>query len=210
LPGNLFFAIVFGILFLINIPLGIYYRTWGILVSMGFGLALEVAAYVFRTLIHYDDFNRDLLVTYLYCVTLGPAFLSAAIYLCLARIVVAYGQSNSRPNRRTYALCFVFGDFLALSLQGAGGGMAVVPEVSDYGIKTMIAGLVFQVASLLAFALACADFALCVYQGKGSFNPAFTTLRHSRQWTCFLWGKSPSRLSHFRSHTFPLDVCQLS
>ena len=156
---------------------------------MGFGLGLEIGAYVFRLLIHNNDFDRNLFVTYLYCVTLGPAFLSAAIYLCLARIVIVYGEGNSRLKPHKYSICFVTGDFLALSLQGAGGGMAVVPEVSDIGVRVMIAGLSFQVLSLVVFALVCGDVAWRVRRGKGPLNPSFSDLRCSRKWIGFLIGE---------------------
>ena len=161
---------------------------------MAFGLGLEVTAYVTRVLIHNDDFDRNLFIIYVYAVTLGPAFLSAAIYLCLARIVVAYGEGNSRLKPRTYTICFVLGDFIALSIQGAGGGMVVVPEVSDIGLNVMIAGLAFQVLSLSAFAVICADFAWRVYRSKSPLNSSFDGLRLSHKWIGFLTGESHSCL----------------
>ena len=175
---------------------------------MLFGLGLEVGAYIFRLLIHNNDFDRNLFVTYLYCVTLGPAFLSAAIYLCLARIVIVYGEANSRLSPRSYSICFVVGDLLALSLQGAGGGMAVVPEVSDMGVDVMIAGLSFQVLSLVVFVLVCADFAWRVHRGVGGAqNPEFAHLRSQRKWHGFLLGES---IDHGSSPSFSIFSISLA
>ena len=73
---------------------------------------------------HNNDFNRNLFIIYIYAITLGPTFISAAIYLCLSRIVVIYDKGISSFKPRTYAISFIIGDFLALSLQGAGAEFA--------------------------------------------------------------------------------------
>ena len=153
------------------------------------GLGLESAAYVARIMIHRFDFSRNVFIIYIYCITLGATFLSAAIYLCLARIVVVYGEGYSRLKPRTYSLLFLFGDFIALSLQGAGGGMVQVEEVQDIGLRVLIAGLGFQVGSLVTFGLMCIDFSWRVHRGKGEHNPLFHDLVSSRRWTGFLLGR---------------------
>ena len=44
--------------------------------------------------------------------TIGPVFLGAAVYLCLARVVVLYGQHLSLMQLRSYTLLFCCCDFL--------------------------------------------------------------------------------------------------
>ena len=86
--------------------------------------------------------------------TIGPAFLSGSIYLCLARIVVVYGTDISRLSPRTYAIIFMCLDFISLLLQGTGGGIAATANTdsgSNAGRYIMIAGLAFQVLSLAIF-----------------------------------------------------------
>lgn len=192
MPGNAFFAAVFSVLLAIQFPLDIIYRTWGIGVCMVLGMGLEVTAYVTRVIMHNNDFNRNLFIIYIYAITLGPTFISAAIYLCLSRIVVVYDEGISSFKPRTYAISFMIGDFLALSLQGAGGGMLQVQETQDIGLRVLITGLGFQVLSLTVFALACAEFAWRVGRSRGPFNPTFDALRRSRKWTGFLVCKSRS------------------
>ena len=51
---------------------------------------------------------------YLISLTIGPTFISAAIYGCLARIVVVYGEQYSRFRSRTYTLAFITCDFISL------------------------------------------------------------------------------------------------
>jgi hypothetical protein len=61
---------------------------------------------------------------YLVTLTIAPAFLSAAVYLRLARIVVVYGEERRRFRPRTYKIMFCSCDFLALLLRAAGGAIA--------------------------------------------------------------------------------------
>ena len=122
---------------------------------------------------------------------IGPAFLTASIYLCLARIIMAYGSGNARFQPRVYTITFMCGDLLALVLQAAGGGIASTADpgsLQDAGINIMIAGLVVQVVSLLAFILFSLDFAVCLLRGRAERNPTFLTLTKSLKWKAFLGG----------------------
>lgn len=58
LPGNIFFAVAFGLLLPIHIFLGWKHKTWGFLFGMFSGLLLEVLGYVARVQMHfgYDKF----------------------------------------------------------------------------------------------------------------------------------------------------------
>lgn len=127
---------------------------------------------------------------YLVCLTIAPAFLSAAIYLCLSRIVVAYGEQVSRFRARTYTIVFISCDFLALLLQAAGGGIASsadTKDMSDIGINIMVAGVSWQVASLALFVAMCTDLALRVRRSpQYRLNGQFDYLRHTKQFQYWL------------------------
>jgi hypothetical protein len=73
---------------------------------------------------HWDPFNRTYFLWELICLTIGPAFMAAAIYLCLGRIVVIYGEEISRIKPRSYMLFFVECDVFSLVVQSVGGGIA--------------------------------------------------------------------------------------
>ena len=55
LPGNVFFAVAYGLLLPPQIYLGIRYRTWGFLFGMFCGLILEVMGYVARVQLHNGE-----------------------------------------------------------------------------------------------------------------------------------------------------------
>jgi hypothetical protein len=124
IPGNVLFLVLIDLLALAQLIMGIRYKTGLVCVSMLLGLACESSGYVARILMHYDPFNRAYFLWYLVTLTLGPAFLAAAIYLCLGRIVVIYGENLSRIRPRTYTYIFMGCDFFSLIVQALGGGIA--------------------------------------------------------------------------------------
>ncbi|KAL9117753.1 MAG: hypothetical protein Q9187_005708 [Circinaria calcarea] len=191
LAGNSLFTAIFGILVLAQVFFGIRYRTWGFLVGMFCGITLEIIGYIGRIQSHFNPFPQDPFLLYLICLTIGPAFLSGAIYLCLARIVVVYGEGISRIRPRTYTITFMTFDFLSLLLQAIGGAIASTAETEsdiDIGIDIMIAGLSWQVVSLVLFIALCSEFAWRVYKRTGGLEPAFESLRRTRGFKAFLLG----------------------
>lgn len=139
--------------------------------------------------------HADPLTRYICCLTIGPAFFAAAIYLCLGRIIVVYGEHTSRFRPRTYTITFIFCDFLSLLLQAAGGALASSANTQhdlQIGIDVMLAGLGLQVASLSLFVAFCAEFAWGLTKQPHNLNPAYAELRATGLWKGFLYGMNPS------------------
>lgn len=59
LAGNSFYTAVFGTVLLLQIGLGIFYKTWGFLVGMIFGLALEIVGYAARIMMSQNPFTPN-------------------------------------------------------------------------------------------------------------------------------------------------------
>jgi hypothetical protein len=57
LAGNVFYAAIFGILLIVHIILGVRHRTWGFMIGMVSGLALEILGYVGRLLLRKNPFE---------------------------------------------------------------------------------------------------------------------------------------------------------
>jgi RTA1 like protein len=143
---------------------------------------------------------------YLICLTIGPAFFTACIYLCLSRVITVIGSEHSRLHPRTYTKVFIGCDLLALILQAVGGALASTAKDhahSKTGTNVMIAGLVSQVISIFLFLGLWLDFALRVRKARRSEMPArnqgslyLSLLRGSRKFTFFQWSESiPSPIS---------------
>jgi len=191
LAGNAFYASIFGLVLLIQLGLGVRYRTWGFAAGMFLGLLCEVIGYIARIQMHDNPFREDPFLMYLITLTIGPAFLSGSIYLCLARLVVAFSESTSRIAPRTLTLGFMGCDFIALLLQAIGGALASTADTENseqIGINIMIAGVAWQVVSLVLFIALCTDYSLRVRKScpSESVNPAFQGIRRSRKFRGFL------------------------
>jgi hypothetical protein len=108
-------------------------------------------------------------IRYLICLTIAPAFFTAGIYLCLGRIITVYGEEFSRLKPRTYTYLFVSCDLISLILQAAGGAITSIADeqsLHDTGVNIMIAGLVFQVASLVVFSVLAIEYGVRVLRGR--------------------------------------------
>jgi len=189
--GNATFAAIFGICLIWQLYLGIRHKVWGYMVAMVFGLVLEIIGYAARIMLHDSPFSNNDFLMYLIVLTIAPAFFTAAIYLCLARIVTIYGENLSRFRPRTYTLVFCGCDVVSLVLQALGGGIAAGADSkssSDLGKNIMIAGLGFQVFSIVLFSALCLEFAWRVRKYRGAWNPKHIDVVKSRLFEAFLCG----------------------
>ena len=130
------------------------------------------------------------------CITIGPAFFTAAIYLSLGRIVQIYGNNLSRLKPRTYTITFITFDFLSLVLQAIGGAIASISDDqdgTDLGVNIMIAGLVFHVVAIGLFMIFWAELSFRQHRAsEQQKDPEFAELRNSRRFKAFKIGKRSS------------------
>lgn len=192
LGGNAFCAAVFGIALIIQLGLGIRYRTWGFLFATVSGSVLEIIGYAGRIMLWQNDYDFNNFVIYLVCLTIGPAFYSAAIYLCLARIIAVVGRDRSKFSPKAITQFFIVCDIISLVLQAAGGALAATADTqasSSEGQHIMEAGLAFQTVSMTAFMAVCSQL-LWAVQKRGSSNEESVGLRRSKGFCFFLSSKS--------------------
>jgi hypothetical protein len=152
---------------------------------------LEIIGYVGRVMVHNSPFDNNAFLMYLVTLTIAPALLTAAIYLCLARIVTVYGAHLSYFKPRTYTLVFCTCDLISLVLQALGGALASTANTisqSNLGKNIMLAGLGFQVFSLILFSCCAGEFAYRVWKGQGTWEPRYINLLNSRLFKSFLFG----------------------
>ncbi|KAH8594146.1 RTA1 like protein-domain-containing protein [Bisporella sp. PMI_857] len=172
-------------------------RGWAFTFAMVCGVALEVVGYIGRVRSHQNQWEEAGFLMQIVCLTIAPAFLAGGIYLCLRRIVYAFGPENSRIQPESYTRVFIPCDLASLLLQAAGGGLASARSHADEnpeaGNNIMIAGLAFQVLTLFIFMALCVDFALRTFKryhsmGENAFdqNPHFVKLRNSFKFKGFL------------------------
>lgn len=192
---------IFAAFLFIQFGLGTLYRTWGFWIGMVCGLILEVIGYAGRIMIRSNPFNLNIFLLYFIPLGLGPAFMTASIYLTLARLVVVYGTQYSYFRPRTYTAVFVSFDITSLVVQAVGGSVtaqAQTESVRQKGVDILIAGLTFQAFSLAGFLTMAAWFALNVNKGnEEERNAAFALLRSTTRFRLFKWAVAAASLAIF-------------
>jgi hypothetical protein len=64
-------------------------------VAMLLGTMCEILGYAGRIMSWNNPWDENGFLIQICCLTIGPAFLAAGVYLCLRRIVYAFGKENS-------------------------------------------------------------------------------------------------------------------
>lgn len=169
LPANITFLAVFALSGLLHlVQLAWHHHTFSILVVIG--CVTEIIGYGGRIWLFYDPFSFNAFLMQICCLTIAPAFYSAAIYLCIGYLVRAFGLDLSRLKPRAYAWIFIPCDIVSLILQAAGGALASVAVTGRGdprpGTNVMVAGLAFQVFTLLSFMVLVVEFGLRVRRAR--------------------------------------------
>lgn len=185
LGWNAFFAAVFGICFFFNFWLGLRFRTWTYMLAMCFACVASCIGYIGRVLMHDNPFDTLGFQIQICALTMSPAFNAAALYLILKHLVLLFGRECSRIRPKYYTYIFIFVDFLALSLQAAGGGIAGSAgdndSFRDVGDRLMITGISWQVLTLLIFAIVATDYFTRRFRSSQPLSEeAYSTLREAR------------------------------
>lgn len=77
-------------------------RALAFTLAMSAGVFLDVLGYVGRIMSWKNQWSENGFLIQICCLTIAPAFMAAGIYLCLRRIVYAFGPENSRIKPEMY------------------------------------------------------------------------------------------------------------
>jgi hypothetical protein len=82
-------------------------RGLGFTIAMTLGLIAEILGYTARIMSWQNQWSETPFLMQICCLTFGPAFMAAGVYLCLRRVVFAFGPENSRipPQWYTRTVC---------------------------------------------------------------------------------------------------------
>ncbi|CCT69889.1 related to phospholipid-translocating ATPase [Fusarium fujikuroi] len=169
-PANAIFIGVFGLSMALHIFQGIKMKTWGFMASMMAGCILEIIGYIGRLIIHDNPFDFIGFLLQIIMITIAPVFFSAAIYVLLSQVINFVDPSVSRFSPKYFYWIFIPSDIISLILQAVGGAVSVVSTAQEdvkTGEDVSIAGLVFQVVTLLCFVALFIDYVI-----RASKSPA--------------------------------------
>ncbi|KAI9828207.1 MAG: hypothetical protein M1819_004600 [Sarea resinae] len=196
-PANGLYLGIFSLSLCLYLLQGLLSKRWlGFTISMVAGCICEILGYIGRLMSHHNPFSQNGFLMQIVCLTIAPAFMAASIYLTLSRIIRVFGPGNSRLSPSLYPKIFIPCDFFSLVLQAIGGGMASGASHSNKspasGDHVMVAGLAFQVFTLLLFMLLATDFAVRTLSrmrrlgADGALDPTHARLRASYKFRGFL------------------------
>lgn len=201
LACNAFFAALFGVCFIVNMGLGWRYRTWTYMLVMSLACLAACIGYVGRCIMHSNPFGDVGFEMQICCLTMAPAFNSAAMYLILKHLVLQFGREWSRIRPKYYTWAFILADMFALILQAAGGGIAATSgnnaSLRDVGDRLMITGIAWQVLTLLIFATATTDFTVRRFKSSEPLSPAAQSLFNNTKFRIFIAGNLVAYLAIF-------------
>ncbi|KAK0707582.1 RTA1 like protein-domain-containing protein [Lasiosphaeris hirsuta] len=153
--GSAFMLAAFTALIPINLYTGIRYNTPFYSSLVVAGLLVEVAGHVGNILLRVDPGSQAYFSLYMIGTLWGSTLVGAAIYLVLPRVMVIYGQEFRLVSRPIYcSILFLVFDIFTLAFQSVGVAFTAngsTPDEVTQGMGILLAGLVMQAASLIAF-----------------------------------------------------------
>ncbi|MCJ1389508.1 hypothetical protein MMC18_002365 [Xylographa bjoerkii] len=187
---NAFFAAFFGVCLVIQAAQGIKYKSWSFTIPFAIGCLAECIGYVGRVLLHSNPWDNTGFEMQICCLIMAPAFLAAGIYLTLMHMVNTLGPQYSPIRPKFYPWIFISCDFLSLVLQAAGGATAATAKgnksLSVNGGYIMLAGIVWQVFTLIVFAGLCGHYFRKVYVNRSNLTASATAVFNSTKFRLFL------------------------
>lgn len=176
LGGNIFFTIIFALCGIAQLYFSLRFRSWTFAVALIIGTFLEMAGYIGRILMNSNPWDAGAFKLQIVALVLAPSFIAAGIYLTLKHIILNLGSEYSKLKPRLFTWIFIGCDVGSLFLQAAGGGVAASAEddidMTTTGNNIIIAGIVFQVATMAVCGVLAVDFSVRVYRRGGGFAAA--------------------------------------
>ena len=159
--ANGVFIALFGLALLVHLVQGIRYREWSFMICMLLGCVDEMVGYGGRIMLYKDPFSFTGFLMQIVCITIGPVFYCAAIYVLLGRTIKLLGARHSRISVGLFYWAFLTCDVVSLVLQATGGAMSSTSSGSSATANDIaLAGLSFQVVTLVIFIGLAVDYAV--------------------------------------------------
>ncbi|KAI1100335.1 parasitic phase-specific protein PSP-1 [Jackrogersella minutella] len=159
LVANIIFIVLFALGGVIHAILGFKWKTWWFMCCMIVCSINAGIGYGGRVWLWYDPFSFEAFLMQMICITTSPVYYCAATYVILGQTISYFSPSLSRVKPAVFYFGFVTCDIISLALQAAGGAMSSSSSGSnEVGTDLALAGLAFQVATIVTFCSFLVDF----------------------------------------------------
>ncbi|ORY29325.1 RTA1 like protein-domain-containing protein [Naematelia encephala] len=164
--------VFFAIATFCHVLLGVYWRTWWTIPTLGLGTLGETVGWASRVWsikstkwdFNYGgmwDSNHNAFIAQICCTVISPTLFSAANYILLGKLITATGNRYCTLTPKSLSIAFMLSDFLCLIVQAAGGGWAGTADTSvdsNKGAKVMTAGVILQLIVTVVYVVVLAEF----------------------------------------------------
>lgn len=190
LAANTIFLAVFILCALVQLFLGIRYRTWTYFIALFLGAAVELIGYLGRIRLNTAPWDAGAFTLQITLLIIAPAFVSAGIYLTLKHFVLTFGREYSLLKPALYTWIFICADIFSLLVQAAGAALFANQNSSlstiEAGAHLALAGIVFQVVSLAFFGLMAAVYVMRMSRNWSRLSPEAVQMAHATRTHLFL------------------------
>ncbi|KAJ5960428.1 uncharacterized protein N7479_007578 [Penicillium vulpinum] len=162
LGAGIAYCTLFGLSMILHTVQFIWKRQWWASVFT-VGCLAEVIGWAGRTWSAKCPYNGTAFLMQISTLIIAPTFYTAGIYILLGRFIQLLGPKSSIMKPNLYLWIFCTCDVISLVIQAIGGGMASgeadkINGNTDPGTHIMVAGIVFQLASITIFVFCAVDF----------------------------------------------------
>ncbi|BFZ62259.1 hypothetical protein YB2330_003347 [Saitoella coloradoensis] len=172
LGAGIAFLVLFGLSALVHLVQMCWKRTWWTSVFV-IGAIAEILGWSARTWSARCPYNSTAFLMQISTLIIAPTFFTAGIYIILGRLITLASSTPDSGEKRKlsiitpkmYLWIFCTCDILSLVIQAIGGGMASgeankIGGNTKPGTDVMVAGIVFQLATITIFCYFFVDFLL--------------------------------------------------
>ncbi|KAI0651904.1 RTA1-domain-containing protein [Trametes meyenii] len=156
------FVVLFSITAAIHLVEAIYFRMSWLFATAVFAGVAEIIGWSARLWSSYSPFLQDPYIMQLCVTIIAPSPLVAALFILFGRISERLGEHYGRLSPMWYSIIFLTCDIISLVTQGVGGGIAGSSighqDDVDLGGNIMLAGIIFQLASISVFVVLMGEF----------------------------------------------------
>ncbi|KAK4100385.1 hypothetical protein N658DRAFT_101857 [Parathielavia hyrcaniae] len=167
LAASITFIALYAIAIVIHAYLGIRWKQWWFMSCMLVGAVNAIIGYAGRIMMYYNPFSFAAFMIQIICVTTGPVYYCAAIYITLALAINHFSPALSRFQPKLFYYIFIPCDLFSLVLQAAGGALSTSSAgSSQVGVNLALAGLAFQVFTIVLFCAFFADYLIRYFRSS--------------------------------------------
>ncbi|KAI0778234.1 RTA1-domain-containing protein [Trametes elegans] len=169
------FVVLFSISAAIHLAEAVYFRMSWLFATAVFSGVAEIIGWSARLWSSYSPFSQDPYIMQLCVTIIAPSPLVAALFILFGRISERLGEYYGRLSPMWYSIIFLTCDIISLVTQGVGGGIAgsSIGHESDVdlGGNIMLAGIIFQLASITVFVVLMGEYFVRYFTDRPARQP---------------------------------------